>query len=124
MNMGEPQAKAIPNPALANKDNSATAMKEDVPDTAQSVSEVDPLADTKPQPIVLEEVDRLRLENVQLKLMNANARMSELDRAADGLQKEYMKMLGELSKKYGFDPGTTELEPGTGRVVPRGTIPR
>ena len=30
----------------------------------------------------------------------------------------------ELGKKYGFDPTTTEMQPGTGLVVPRGTVDR
>lgn len=102
---------------LKNKDNGQSVTK-------KGSEPVDEQADTQPKPIVLEEVDRLKLENIQLKLMNAQSRAMELERSISGFEKGYLKLLSELSQKYGFDPATTELEPGSGRVVPRGTIPR
>lgn len=82
-------------------------------------------------PIQLEEIDRLRAENVQLRLMNESARSAALMRdleasrqGIDKLQAEYMGLIKELGEKYSFNPDATEMEPGTGRVVPRGTIRR
>jgi hypothetical protein len=77
--------------------------------------------------MVLEEVDRLQLENAQLKLMNLSgqrqAMLLELERLevmGAKAQATYMAKLAELQEKYGFDPSTHEMEPGTGVIRPRG----
>jgi hypothetical protein len=103
---GDENTKNLSISTKPNKDNGTS-------DTKQSTSS-----------IILDEVDRLKLENAQLKLMNAEARIREAQRGIEALNRSYVEMLTELSNRYGFNPATTELEPGTGRVVPRGTIPR
>lgn len=82
----------------------------------------------KAEPLVLSEVDRLRLENAQLRLMTMERDhtlvVQELQRVEDLMVRQratYASLLDSLAKRYNFDPSTTEMEPGTGRVVPRTT---
>ena len=81
--------------------------------------------------IVLSTVDRLETENAQLRLMNESARYAALRRdleecgaGVERLKKEYLDHLQRLESHYGFDLSTTEMEPRTGRIVPRGTLRR
>jgi hypothetical protein len=85
----------------------------------------------EPKEIVLGEVDRLRLENAQLRLMNMQRdyelkiqQITSLNEVIERQQASYMAVLSELSNKYGFDPSMTEMEPGTGRVVPKQQPPQ
>ena len=109
------EPKPIPQVVVPNKGNGQSV-------TMQATADEE--ADTQPQLIVLEPVDRLMLENYQLKLMNAGAKLKQLEGDMGRMQQDYLKLLAALSKKYGFDPALTELEPETGRVVPRGTVTR
>ena len=114
---------ATPNPTIvtkANKDKGESTTKE-----AETRDMVGMMV------IELDEVDRLRAENAQLRLMNESARSASLIRDLEEsrsnihkMQDEYMKVIVQLGEKYGFDPDATEMEPGTGRIVPRGTIRR
>lgn len=81
---------------------------------------------TETEGIVLNEVDRLKLENEQLRLMNMQKdyeslaqKLNSLEDVINKKQASYMAMLSGLADRYGFDPATTEMEPGTGRIVPR-----
>lgn len=117
------EGKPIAEPPLAkpNKDNGQSVTKEGS----------EPIPDTKPQNIVLDELDRLKAENMQLRITTLSQRKTALLKEADHLDEkegqmmsDYMRFIGELGKKYGFDPNTTEMQPGTGQVVPRGTVNR
>jgi hypothetical protein len=115
---GDENTKNLSISTKPNKDNGKPVTKEE---TAPSPSE----------DIVLEPVDRLMIENLQLKLMNVSARQESLRREAEDLdvaigklQQKYLMLLNGLSQKYGFDPATQEMEPDTGRVVPKGTVQR
>ena len=75
------------------------------------------------EPIVLSREDRLELENLQLRHMNAirslqlhQAQGATLQAAEDTTRMDYVKMLTHMSDKYGFDPATHEMDPGTGVV--------
>jgi hypothetical protein len=81
---------------------------------------------TKPQDIVLEEVDRLRLENAQLRIMSMERNrellmkdVEQLDVRIERQQASYMAILSSMAQKYGFDPNITVMEPSSGRIVPR-----
>jgi hypothetical protein len=72
---------------------------------------------------VMEEVDRLRLENLQLRAMNASRRRDAMLREARDaevqlaeLHHAYSTMLAELGAKYRFNPLTDEMEAGTGVI--------
>lgn len=111
------EVKMVEAPEKPNKDNGQQVTKEKTAEAAED--------------IILEPIDRLMIENMQLKLMNVSARQESLRREAEDLdgvigklQQKYLMLLNGLSQKYGFDPATQEMEPDTGRVVPKGTIRR
>lgn len=96
-----------------------------------SVPAVEPTTPEELQLVVVSELDRLKAENAQLRLMNESARYSsltiELERSAiqvDRLKAVYVALIQEIGAKYGFNPDETEMEPSTGRILPRGTLRR
>jgi hypothetical protein len=98
------------------------------PVTGEVTTEAAPTNEKAPEgPIVVGEVDRLRLENAQLKLMNLGgqrqdliSRLERCDEAGAEAQATYARILEELKQKYGFDPNTQEMRADTGLIVPKG----
>jgi hypothetical protein len=79
-------------------------------------------------PKQLSEVDRLRCENLQLKLMNLVLQKKEQLRALENIdtqigqvQVAYIAQQREMQEKYNVDFSVSEIESGTGKIVPRGT---
>lgn len=80
---------------------------------------------------IMEPGDRLRAENLQLKLMNMALQEKELlsklesVRAATvNLQKLYLGMQKELSQKYEVDLTISQVRSSDGAIVPRPTEPQ
>lgn len=72
--------------------------------------------------------DRLRAENLQLKLMNLSlqeklliAKLNSLQQEKSGLQEQYMQLQKELETKYEVDLNKTEIKAGDGSFVPAGS---
>ena len=74
--------------------------------------------------------DRLRSENLQLKLMNMGlqeeGKLRELavlraDRA--DIQQQFIKLRKELEKKYNIDLSSVEVRAGDGALIPTGSTP-
>lgn len=83
-------------------------------------------------PVTIETGDRLRAENLQLKLMNLalrekniQAELAVLRKEQSRLQTEYLQMQKDLEEKYGIDLNTSMVnsDDGTVRPKPRGTGP-
>lgn len=127
MATGDGEGKLVQSPVAPNKDNGSAVTKEG----SEPAPTIGKFTDPQPQDIVLDELDQLKAENMQLRITTLSQRKSALLKEAEHLDNKegemmsaYMKFIGELGKKYGFDPTTTEMQPGTGLVVPRGTVDR
>jgi hypothetical protein len=115
--MSEKTTKPVPEPVTG-----------EVTTEAATEAEAAPTNEKAPEgPIVVGEVDRLRLENAQLKLMNLGgqrqdliSRLERCDEAGAEAQATYARILEELKQKYGFDPKTQEMRADTGLIVPKG----
>jgi hypothetical protein len=80
---------------------------------------------------IMEPGDRLRAENLQLKLMNMalqekelRAKLESVQRATGGLQQQYLALQSELGKKYGVDLITSQVRASDGAIVPRPQPPQ
>jgi hypothetical protein len=79
---------------------------------------------------IMDAEDRLRSENLQLKLMNMGlqeeGKLRELaklraDRAE--VQQQFIKLRKELEKKYDVNLSTVEVRAGDGAIIPSGSTP-
>ena len=75
---------------------------------------------------IMEPEDRLRAENIQLKLMNLDLQEESLARQVrqlredrSMLQKRYRDLRAELEKKYDVDLGKSEVRASDGAIVPQ-----
>lgn len=105
-------------------------------DTIEALPEPQAVAPSeKKGPIVLTTEDRLNLQNLQLRHMNAvqnlqlyQAQKAPLEQREQQASGAYQATLIQLSQKYGFDPHTHEMNPDTGevrfRVGPAGPAPQ
>ncbi len=80
----------------------------------------------KPNFPIMRDHDRLRAENLQLKLMNMALQEKELmgqlesvQATTVGLQKKYIELQAELSQKYGVDLVTSQVRSSDGAIIPR-----
>lgn len=85
-----------------------------------------PKAADQPNYLIMETEDRLRAENLQLKLMNMALKEKELLAQLElvrgttmELQKQYLKLQIELSQKYGVDLTVAQVRSSDGAIVPR-----
>lgn len=77
---------------------------------------------------VMEAEDRLRSENLQLKIMNMGLQeegllrqLAALRSDRSELQQEYIALRRELEKKYDIDLSKVEVRAGDGALVPTGS---
>lgn len=63
-----------------------------------------------PKPTRLSEVDRLRLENVSLKLMNVGHQLEKLTAARADLSRQFDVLRKECLERYGIDIAITRLD--------------
>jgi hypothetical protein len=84
-------------------------------------------AESKPRVQQVDEIDRLKLENVHLRLLlcafKEKSLVDELHKARaerSELQQQIVVLNKQLVDKYGVDPATQEVSAETGQVLPRG----
>jgi len=63
-----------------------------------------------PKPTRLSENDRLRLENVSLKLMNIGNQFQQLTAARAELSRKFDELRKECIERYGIDVATTRID--------------
>lgn len=94
---------------------------------SEEAREADPNGDTEPaRQLIVEEVDRLRAENLNLKLLQIVNRetilqqqLNELQRERTAHQERMQAMREMLESKYGINLTTHHIRPEDGVVIPR-----
>lgn len=108
-----------------SNDNGGNGQTNELP-TAGEFPALDPGAEYP----IMEPGDRLRAENLQLKLMNMALQEKELMSKLEGvqaatrnLQKQYLALQRELGQKYKVDLTTSQVRSSDGAIVPRPAAP-
>jgi len=102
----------------------------EVEETEAEEKPSEPEAKKAEGPIALDETDRLKAENVNLRLLNAVNRetlaqhaLQEAGRQRQEANQKVMVMRAEIEKKYEIDLRTHQIDETTGAVTPRGLPP-
>jgi hypothetical protein len=89
-----------------------TQYKADLERIAKETPVNEPQNDTQtpPKPTKLTEVDRLRLENTSLKLMNIGVQFEKLSQERLRFSKQFDDLRKECLERYGIDIATTRID--------------
>ena len=63
-----------------------------------------------PKPARLSEVDRLKLENISLKLLNIGSQFEKLVAARSGFSRQFDALRTEYLERYGIDIAVTKID--------------
>lgn len=105
-------------------------MNDEVKNGDNGQSETAKTATEPAPPKKMEPGDRLRAENLQLKILNLTyqeevleSRLEMLRKDRSALQRKYVELKKQLEQKYNVNLSTSEVRPSDGAIVPTGTLP-
>lgn len=112
----------LPETALHN------AVQEHIETTSEILDQLQK-PEEEPKEIVLTELDRLKAENLSLRIQTlmftrekfiaqANQKVGEYDQQIMEIRASIGEFQKELDARYGIDFSKFAIEPGTGRVIP------
>lgn len=92
----------------------------------EAAPEPEPEPAPPPGPVIVAEVDRLKAENLNLKLLNTvnketilQHQLNDLQRERQDLNRQMAEMRHAMEVQYGINLTTHHIQPGSGLVVPR-----